>query len=241
MKGQANASFQHIRHESMSSLGSFMSDDFREDPMLDFDLNLLPPAAKPLSPPASPSRARANNDVQRLGAEMSIIATTSPEIKALNLPITPSFPEGMQSFSEVTPNSSCLLPRASEFDMSMHSTVGTQTPKRNYAARCDRIENTHPNKIVSRQVSAPTSRVEKESADIRSLRKSFHRRASFASLPSPAEISGKPSFGADSFDLGVSIHVLSPDTPKKGASPRWALPNRRMVAPKRLHLGAAFR
>lgn len=67
----------HRQDNSFSSFGSLLSAD--ESPILiDDGISDLQPQSR-----------------KRLGAEMAIIAATSPEIKALNLPITPSFPEPM--------------------------------------------------------------------------------------------------------------------------------------------------
>jgi hypothetical protein len=71
----------HRRDSSLSSFGSLPSASSGDD----FSVVHLP--ASPGSPSKSVQCRR------RLGAEMSILAATSPEIKALNLPITPSFPQ----------------------------------------------------------------------------------------------------------------------------------------------------
>jgi hypothetical protein len=74
----------HHRDSSLSSFGTLHSMDM--DSYVDDDGATEPPAE--------------NHSVlcinrKRLGAEMAIIAATSPEIKALNLPSTPSFPPGL--------------------------------------------------------------------------------------------------------------------------------------------------
>jgi hypothetical protein len=71
----------HCRDGSLSSFGSLYSAD------IDLSIDEI------IEPDCSTRPGR-----QRLGAEMAIIASTSPEIKALNLPSTPIFPQGMESF-----------------------------------------------------------------------------------------------------------------------------------------------
>jgi len=76
----------HRRDGSLSSYGSIYSVEID----LSMDESIGPDSVVRATTDTRPTR-------QRLGAEMAIIACTSPEIKALNLPITPSFPQGMES------------------------------------------------------------------------------------------------------------------------------------------------
>ena len=73
----------HRRDSSVSSIGSpysYDTDSLDDDILGDlFQVSNNYSEIRPLR--------------RRLGSEMAILASTSPEIKALNLPITPSFPE----------------------------------------------------------------------------------------------------------------------------------------------------
>ena len=91
-----NAS-QESRRESFLTLRSCRSDnldvDFDVLDLLDNDGNRTPP---PSSPPVKCGFGRSSSR-ERFGTGITIIAATSPDIKALNLPITPTFPTQLES------------------------------------------------------------------------------------------------------------------------------------------------
>ena len=103
---------------SLLDTGSLPLEDFS----MDFEImDITSDNGSPtLNEPFSPMRTGSDDQPplrQRFGAEMTIIAATSPEIKALNLPITPTFPTGFEfnrskSFSgfDLSPSSKTVLP-----------------------------------------------------------------------------------------------------------------------------------
>ncbi len=229
---------------------------------------------------------------------MTIIAATSPEIKALNLPFTPNFPsylessrrsldlspssmipqpsmtrarsmrervsffidqmddvEDIPSFASPPPQhkSTCsLYCNEHEDDLlrSLHSpTIMTHHAHRNK-------ENIHPNSMlqtpnkntlmVGSRCEDP-SLVQKSSCHTR--RKSFHRRDSTRSLPSPAEIGASPiacdsetprhknaSICPIAFPSGSDgVKELSTSDCRSNMQPSICM------APKSLHLSTGFR
>eukprot|EP00934_Nitzschia_sp_Nitz4_P003272 Nitzschia sp. Nitz4//scaffold455_size6260//1007//1717//NITZ4_009181-RA/size6260-processed-gene-0.0-mRNA-1//-1//CDS//3329552298//3262//frame0 len=150
------------------------------------------------SSPIPPSRETSESEPWK--TSMAIIAATSPEIKALNLPRTPSFPEPIpcsrslsfsfpvaQSFSEEVPGPAIPKP-----DLMIRS-QSEYLPRKSFLSQEpdheDNKENIHPNSKLT--IDTRLAACEGNHPP----RKGRHRRASFASLPSPAEIS--PTVGND--------------------------------------------
>jgi hypothetical protein len=239
------------RRGSLSTLASGVSDDlgigFEAFNLDDGDHNPITPAS-----PLRKSHVSYPPLRERFGSGMTIVAATSPEIKALNLPSTPAFPPTRLDFNRsssfsCTPSkvpsriSQPALHRAASMgerialcidtmddveDPSFPSpptkdelTTATSSfyhddeeddllriviPNKVPYHPDENKENIHPNLIQQQSEKASSSPLKnhKNNDDDPSLlkkkkshhgrRTSFHRRISYESLPSPAEIGPSP-------------------------------------------------
>lgn len=239
---------------------------------------------------------------QDLGERMTIIAATSPEIKALNLPVSPTFPTQLDfgrsnSFSgrskdPLSKHPTPTLSRAqstlervslnvetvdevddykawrgdsmrrSAFDDSLYyenredDLLTMVDPKPIPRHPDENKENLHPNLMQAQQdkktltikIEGAPSTVKEKSLHKR--RTSLHRRVSYESLPSPAEIGPSPN-GPDSItpqrsNLTISSNTFTFDLPELEEPPtlycRPSAPLPSMhVASKTMQLSTGFR
>ena len=254
--------------------------------------------------PCSPTQAVSDHQPplrERFGAAMTIIADTSPEIKALNLPITPTFPTGFEfgrskSFSGLDLSSKTVLPRMTRAqsmrervtflidqmeDVEAVSSSTNLPPCHQSTAgnvcynehRQDKLlgclnvekglqhgfsrnrENIHPQ--LNPNAGGPNQQTptfetpgEKDEAikkpPLYSRRKSWHRRDSTASLPSPAEIAASPFSCASETPRQKNVSfcpsILPCDTGERdGTSHNLHSQTSQPLVPKSLHLTSGFR